>query len=305
MAYWLALAYGLKVVTQAIIGKQEISRNSAIILAAMILPLCSVLFYRNAFPYFYSFILAPASILCGVAWDALSWKDKKSKEAIGVASFILFYMLASILYNGLVIPQRKSLDRQYQLLEVVHKAFPSPTPYFDRCSMVSSYSQVGFLMSTWGIESYTHRKKPILKQTIQNNNPPFFIANVGSLDIEKQTSLQSYKQYELLETDLHALTDNYIHHWGELYVAGKHFNLSEAKPEASFFIQIQGVYTLESSSTALMNGRRLNPGESIYLAQGSHVIQALELPRKYTLRWGEQLYRPKFQPSAKAIFNGF
>jgi len=160
-------------------------------------------------------------------------------------------------------------------------------------------------MSTWGVESYTHRERPILEQTIQNNNPPFFIANVGSLDIEKQTSLKNYKQYELLEADLHALTANYIHHWGKLYVAGKQFYLSETRRRRNFFIHIQGIYTLESSSPALINGRRLLPLESIYLAQGSNSIQTLELPGKYTLRWGEQLYRPAYQPSEGKIFNGF
>lgn len=303
--YWLAIAYGIKVVCFAICTKQQLSGRSAIIIATMIIPLCSVLFYRNAFPYFYSFILAPASIFCGVAWDALPWRDKKRNKSILIAGTILFLIFISILRNGIIIPKIKNSDHQSQLLEVVHKAFPTPTQYFDRCSMISSYSQVGFFMSTWGVEGYRNKQNPVLEQTIKNNNPPFYIANIGSLDVENKKSLKIYKQDELLVADLNALKDNYIHHWGEMYVAGKQFNLSQTKPVTDFFIQIHGTYTLESTAKALINGRILLPGESIYLAPGNHTIQGFHLPRKYILRWGEQLYRPKSQPSQKSTFNGF
>ncbi len=301
--YWLVLVYGLKILCLNIYNPQSMARKSSVILASLILPLCSVLVYRNAFPYFYPFILAPASIICGVAWNSLRWDKNNFKESLGIASCVLLLMGLSIAYHGFVVPHKQNLDRQQKLIEVVHKAFPKPTPYFDRCSMIASFPQVGFFMSTWGVENYTNNNLPILKSAIFNDAPPFFIANVGSLDFSNQTPLTSIKQYAILDKDLETLKENYIHHWGELYVAGKQLYLSEKRVE--FSIIIPGVYTLESKSKAVIDGNLLTSGGSLFFTSGIHVIESDSVGEEYTLRWGKKLYRPTYQPDDKAIFTGF
>lgn len=301
--YWLILVYGLKTLCLNFYKPETLPRQSSLIVASLILPLCSVLFYRNAFPYFYSFMLAPASIICGVAWNSLRWDKNNFKESLGISSCVLLLMGLSIAYHGFVVPHKQNLDRQHQLLEVVHRAFPEPTPYFDRCSMIASFPQVGFFMSTWGVENYTNNNLPILKSAILNDTPPFFIANVGSLDLSNQTQLTSIKQYAILDKDLETLKENYIHHWGELYVAGKQLYLAEEKLE--FSIIIPGNYTLESRSKAVIDGHSLTSGGSLFLNSGIHVIESDSVGEEYTLRWGKKLYRPAFQPEDNAIFTGF
>jgi hypothetical protein len=301
--YWLVLLYGFKTLCLNLYTPQSLDRQSSLILACLILPLCSVFFYRNAFPYFYSFMLAPASIICGVAWNALRWDQHKLKESFGIASCVLLLMGLSIAYHGFVVPHKQNLDRQHKLLEVVHKAFPEPTPYFDRCSMIASYPQVGFFMSTWGVENYTNNNLPVLRSAILNDTPPFFIANVGSLDFSRQTPIPFMKQYAIIENDLSTLKENYIHHWGELYVAGKQLYLPETRLE--FSIVIPGVYTLESKFEAVIDGLPQPPGSLLYLASGEHIIESDASGSEYTLRWGKTLYRPTYQPDDNAIFTGF
>lgn len=301
--YWLVLAYGLKTLYLNIKSPQSITRQSSVILASLILPLCSVLFYRNSFPYFYPFMLAPVSIICGVAWNSLRWGKNKFKESLAIATCVLLLMGLSIVYHGFMMPNKQNLDRQHELIEVVHNVFPEPTPYFDRCSMIASFPQVGFFMSTWGIENYTNNNLPTLKHAILNDIPPFFIANVGSLDFSNQTPLTSIKKYAILDKDLETLKENYIHHWGELYVAGKQLYLAKEKLE--FLIVIPGVYTLESRSKAVIDGHSLTSGEALFLDSGIHVIESDSVGDKYTLRWGEKLYRPTFQPEDNAIFTSF
>ncbi len=304
IAYWITLFSGLKVALAEYRKSIRFSRVEAIIIVSMILPLTTVFFYRNAFPYFYAFMLAPASILCGVAWDALPWK-KNAKRSNCIAIIALFLMSTSIVFHGFINPFTKNLDRQRKLVEVVHRAFPDPTPYFDRCSMVSSYPQVGFFMSTWVLGDYKNRGTPQLKESIENNKPPFFIANIGPLDFMDKTPIFQNPKYTILDDDKKALVENYIHHWGELYVAGRHIKLSKTNPESRFPLLIFGEYTLEGPSTVFIDGVKVVPGDSVYLSDDTHIMSMDQATGDYTLRWGKQLYRPQSPPIEMAIFNGY
>ena len=304
IAYWLALLLGLRLLLTGGVNRNKVDIKTTLTFLIMLIPLASILLYRNAFPYFYSFILAPASIICGVAWNFLPW-HKSPKEAFYIASFFLAFMSFGILLNGLLIPSEKNLDRQRHLLDVVHRTFPEPVNYFDRCSMVSSFPQKGFFMSTWGIDNYTKAGAAVLETSMKNHNPVFFVANVGSLDVSDKTPLGKSNTYKLLNRDIEAIKENYIHHWGELYVAGKHFSLIDRKSEIEFSILIDGSYTLEGASSVNIDGKEIEPGQTLLLSSGSHTISPVSTPGAYTLRWGRQLYRPANPPGKRAIFNGF
>ncbi|NMH64851.1 glycosyltransferase family 39 protein [Shewanella salipaludis] len=316
MAYWLTLLYGVRHVLAAMVNGPKAARIRGCILLALLLPLASVLFYRNAFPYFYAFILAPASLLCAIAWDSLgkqtdmraapnAREEREAREANIIKGLVLLGLGISLIGNGLVLPQTRNLDRQRQLLALVHRAFPAPTTYLDRCAMVASYPRVGFFMSTWGMDNYRRQNRPLLAQAIEERKPKFFIANLGSLDVEHKTNLKSVAAYRLLDPDQRALSDNYIHHWGELYVAGKRFTLENAASEIRFPIIIDGRYTLESEAKVSIDEIRLAPGETLWLEAGNHKIQGAAAPGRYTLRWGEHLYRPSEPAPNTDIFTGF
>ncbi len=304
IAYWITLFSGLWISLAAYRKSIRFSRIEVIIIASMILPFISVFFYRNAFPYYYAFMLAPASILCGVTWDALPWR-KNAKKSNRIAIMVLFLMSTSIIYHGFVAPFNKNLDRQHKLLEVVHRTFPDPTPYFDRCSMVSSYPQVGFLMSTWVLENYKNRGVPQLMESIEKNKPPFFIANIGPLDFKEKTPILPNAKYTILDDDKKAIVENYIHHWGEIYVAGRQIKLTNSNPESRFPISISGEYTLEGPSAVFIDGVKVAPGDSLFLSDDSHIMNMDQSTGDFTLRWGKQLYRPQSPPNETAIFNGF
>ncbi|QSX40437.1 glycosyltransferase family 39 protein [Shewanella cyperi] len=301
MGFWLTLLYGLKIALNKAIDKSQ--KQEAWLLLALLLPLTSLLFYRNAFPYYYAFILAPVSPLCGIAWDGLEQHSGKA-ETNAIKGLVLLSFSGSILFNGFWMPYARNLDNQQQLLALVHRLFPEPSTYIDRCGMVSSFQQVGFFMSTWGMENYHLRQSPLLTKAISSYKPAFFIANLDSLDISRARSAGP-AAYQLLAEDKQSLSDNYIHHWGELYVAGKEFVLTPPAGEQNFTIIINGGYTLEGHGKVLIDGEEFMPGDLVQLNAGQHSISAMTIAGKFSLRWGEQLYRPEKDPEERSIFNGF
>ncbi len=53
--------------------KKQHEYNTNIFLAyAFLMPILTLLFYRNAYPYYYVFIIAPAIIFCGVIMHHIS-----------------------------------------------------------------------------------------------------------------------------------------------------------------------------------------------------------------------------------------
>ena len=106
----------------------------------------------------------------------------------------------------------------------------------------------------------------------------------------------------LSEKDAKALRDNYIHHWGHIWVAGKEMNIT--LDSSDFFILIPGVYTVETEGEVLINQQPFKAGEHVNLSRGTHKISSVG-ENKITLRWGNNLIRPEYQPSEKPIFGAF
>ena len=186
-----------------------------------------------------------------------------------------------------------------QLIATVHRMFPEPVPYIDRCSMISSFPKVGFFMSTWGMDVYRHDQRPVLAEAVREHQPPLLIANTPSLNLFLPERQAERFRYGLLAEDRRVLQESYIHHWGEIFVAGRHLEVAGGETELT--ITIPGTYTLESAMGARIGGRALRPGESIELAAGSHVVET-EAAGILTLRWGEDLYRPEAPPANEPIF---
>ncbi|MCG9731316.1 glycosyltransferase family 39 protein [Shewanella sp. Isolate13] len=300
LLFWLALIYGIKVACVASLPQGQLSRNEQLILLSLAFPLCTLFFYRNAFPYFYSFMLAPATVLCGVAWDGLRQSSRSSREMNVITSCLLFFMALSIIYHGFIIPKQRTLQAQHEFVELIHKLFPSPTAYIDCCSMIASFPKQGFFMSSWGMESYMKARQPLLKSTIAVKQPSFVIANNQFLDHARTPDPNSSR---LLSEDLAALQENYIPHWGALYVAGKHLNLRAGT--TNFSINIPGVYTLEATHSITIDEQRLSPGETLFLVKGNHIATPTQPEQEVTFRWGNHLYRPPLQPRYQPIFTGF
>ena len=279
-----------------------------LLLLSLLIPLFSLIFYKYNFPYFYVFVLSPTIIFSGVLIGKIS-EDFKKKGSLSFLLLICIFSL-TVLGNFLFNFNRNAFDQtisQKEIVKLVHKIFPKPVPYIDRCSMISSYPKFGIQMTTWDMVRYTDANKPIMKDILIKHHPVLIVANIVHLDLSvpRGGRRDIFKNYPLLEEDYNILKDNFIHHWGAIYVAGKHFDFDSTKKFQTIEILIPGIYTLESDGEVSINGVVYRPESKINLEQMTYTIVPLKIPLKVTLRWGRDLYKPTQKPSTQPIFLGY
>lgn len=264
-------------------------RRKSLVCLALALPLLSFVFYRNAYPYFYAFIMPSVMLLAGYAVERL----RLSNMIIGFIGAILVAS-TGVQY---VLRLAQNQDIQVQTLEVIHDIFPEPVKYFDRNGFVSSFPKTGFFMSSWGIRSYIKKGEPVFVQEMQHNTVPLLIDNSPHI-----SAALKGEPSELMSSDAQALRDNYIPHWGHIWVAGKRL---VAGPESQrFMMNIPGEYTIESHRPVTINGHIYTSESVIYLTRGSHSYES-DSQEIVTLRWGHHLKRPIEIPLPGPIFKGF
>lgn len=268
-------------------------RWSYLAAASFVFPLLTVVFYRHGFHYFYTFMLAPATILIAIALSMPIFK----KGSIVIPAF-----LAVILLNVISVFPRsmaQNLNAQKQVLQTVHNLFPEPTSYIDRCAMVSSYPKSGLFMSSWVMTDYYKKNTPIMETILTEDQPKFILANIDGLDLDNITK-NSYRRF--LRSDEELLKSNYVHHWGPIYVAGKFVELAANKPQ-DFYVYIEGRYGIESADDLEINGKAYISGDIVELKQGRHNLFS-ENAQSVILRW-EALEVPKAEASNSPLFHGF
>lgn len=292
LAYWILLIIGIFFSLRFLISKDD--RRNGIILLSFALPLFTLTFYLHGFPYYYTFMLAPVSVLIACAFDGL----RHSKRMIYIIALCLI-----MAYSSGVTAMRslgQTNDYQTQIVETVHKIFPEPVNFIDRSGMISSYNQTWFLMASWTMQDYYKNANPDVKTILTEDQPVFIVANLPSLDLDRLSNKKIPKR--LLPQDEALLKEHYIHHWGPIYVPGKILKASQ-KP-ATFDILIAGTYTHEANSSVNIDGIDYQPGAHIELDQGVHSVTASE-NSDVIIRYGKNLYRPDYEPSGKLVFRGF
>ena len=275
------------------------------IIFAFILPLGTLLFYRNAFPYYFVFILPPALIISGVYVEISVYYNKQGRTKFAMILILVPVIIAIINSAKLIGHQLEDhIQPQRELIALVHRIFPEPVPYIDRNRMIASFPSAGFWMSTWGLEGYRKRGVPVMRSLLERNQPRFLIANSPVLRIDDEKWFgQNKSVYRLLDEDYNILKENFILHWGALYVPGKSFDrLSKGKKQI-FKILIEGKYTVEADGALMIDSSRAMPGEVLSLAKGQHMIETIGA-HSVVLRWGDHLYRPQMTPSSQPIYTG-
>jgi hypothetical protein len=123
------------------------------LLFPFLIPLLTLLFYRNAYPYYYVFIMAPAIIFCGVIMHHIAedYKAAKTASYLFIAGIFSIGIFSNFLFHYSKV-SAEQLTAQKEIISTVHQIFPEPVPYLDGCSVISSFPKVGFFMSTWGME---------------------------------------------------------------------------------------------------------------------------------------------------------
>lgn len=179
-----------------------------------------------------------------------------------------------------VLPTQRDLDH------IVREIFPNPVPYIDFCGMIADYPRVfPFLTSGWGLERYRLAGRPLLPARMEGEGVPLLIAN----DLVIEETLRRPSRAELfLPEDARLMRENFVQHWGPVWVAGKHIAPGQGQMASEF--ATAGVYTVEGAAISV-DGRPLRPGDTVWLDRGLHRI--LPNPtRGATLRWGNHLPRP-------------
>ena len=260
------------------------------------LPILSIFFYRNAYPYFFPFIVAPLMIVVSIGAQEVS-ENVKKLFAKSVITILLIYMVFYTLGQGNLYSYHHQTG-QREIIATIHKMFPEQTPYIDRNSMIASYPKCGFFMSSWGIENYRRKGKPIFEQVLEECEPKFLITNSHQLALAMSAKSSENNPHRLFDQDAEVLRSNFIHHWGSIWVAGKSFG--PGMSPAEFNISIEGIYTVESSEQIILDKQQYNDGDYIFLSKGSHVIDMS--PQQVDLRFGRHLPRPDFAQTLPIYF---
>lgn len=275
------------------------SNNKIIFIMSTFFPVLSILFYRNAFPYYYCLIFPLFGLFSGYFFRLILNVINKLGYKKGYRLFYVFFVIAfalTIFYFNL--EKRDELSYQKQVVETVHKMYPEPVVYIDRCSMIPSFPKVGFFMSTWGLENYRERKIPLLKKLIRKYEPKLLIANSPGLINTKKNNL-------IFKEDKEVLFSSYVKYWGPLYVPGKKFEVLNGNEEIIFTNFIPGNYLLTSNNKVAVNGVEIFPNGKFYLKKGRNVIASKRDIKNVTFCWNELKYNPsKIKPKSEQIFTG-
>jgi len=301
--FWLLLAGGIALALAMVLRPGDASRARPLLLLLLAAPVATLAVYRNAFPYYYVFMLPTVSIIAGLPVQVAMTRGSRRMETLarGLALVVAFALGS----GGLALLRARGGDEtavQRQLLTVVHRMFPRPVPYIDRCSMVSSFPKVGFFMSSWGLQRYRETGVPSFRALLAERPVPFLIANTISLRLDLPDRVLAGHPYSLLREDLALIRDNFVHHWGLIFVQGKRFDFVAQPGPREFEILSGGPFTLEAEGAVEIDGVAVNPGTIVELAAGPHVAVAGEGTRGAVLRWGERLWRPDFPPLTAPIF---
>jgi hypothetical protein len=236
--------------------------------ASLALALLPIAFYRNAFPYYYVVMLAPASVLAGYAVHEMRALVRPLASEM-VTSALVGTIWLGLLYQGLSGLNRLNVDDQViqrMLISGVHQIFSEPVNYVDRCGMISSFRKVNFFMSTWGMESYRARGEPFMPAAIRDHRPAFVLVNTGALG----TTRRSVRG--LLPDDFDAVAQYYPKYWGPLRVAGASAELTAAGP-IPMKVPFADRYRIAATAPILVDGVARDNGEVIDVSADGVVVE--------------------------------
>lgn len=263
------------------LGLTRAHRDRAVpgwLLAGLVLPVLSVAIYRNAHPYFYVFILPPLAIVAARGADRL----------IGLmgARVIVWAIVALAALLSLNTP-RDILPRQKAVMDGMAQIAGGPVSYIDDAALRPDYPRaVPQFASGWALEGYRAAGKPRYRWAMHKAPTPLLLREGYAL---KALSADPADTAALLPEDAETLRDNFIPHWGQVYIAGRRFEASAQS--RSFMIFAPGPYTLEGQA-AQIDGKEVLPGEVVTLAKGRHTIGPVT-GGSTTLRWGDHLPVPE------------
>ena len=225
------------------------------------LPCLSLVVYRNAFPYFFPYIVPPLMVLAALGAQHLR-QDRRLAWSVGA---MLVFGLAQA-----ALAFRESNAAQEATLAEVHRLFPTPVPYIDQHSMVASFPKQGFFMSSWGLQNYRAAGRPVFADIIATTAPPLLLADREALYMAVRFG--GGKPGALLPEDQAVLQQSYLHYAGVIWLAGRSFTGTGA--EVALSMPMAGRYRIESLAPVRLDGVERRPGEVVLLGRDGHLVQA-------------------------------
>jgi hypothetical protein len=257
---------------------------------SLLLPLCTVAVYRNAYPYHFVFILPPAVIAVAPAIGPLL--RRCGMVPLGL---LLLAMVALLSLSQ----DRRVLPRQRTIQAGLHEIFPAPVAYIDDCGMVGDFPRaINHFASGWALENYHRKGLPTYSMAMDAEPVPLLLADRG---IASTVCFDILHRRVLLPKDERMIRENYVQHWGNAFVAGK--RIAAGHQEQTFEIAIPGSYTVEGGHI-VVDGKPYTSGSLIELSRGPHVVTG-NRSTEVILRWGDHLRRPAYRWPAGAVLTEF
>lgn len=235
---------------------QDNARRLALI--GLLLPLATLLFYRNTFPYYFVFILPP---ICVAISPSLAWLARRYNVWLVVVAIVATPAALLVSYHDDV------LQRQRLLLSEIDRLYPQETGYLGYTGTVSHYPRViPNLISGVGLKRYHQRGEPVIARAIERGEAGFVIDDywVLSAALRKETVRGT-----LLAEDFAQIGNNFIQYSGPIWVYGKQLCRGHGKIE----LYRSGPYTF--SSDVVVDGREVAADEPVEINRGTHVIEPM------------------------------
>ncbi|PVA07085.1 hypothetical protein DC363_08080 [Thalassorhabdomicrobium marinisediminis] len=269
------------------------SIRTRLVRMGLVLPLVlSVLFYRNAFPYFFAYITPPFMVVAAVGASALG-----RGRALGA---LVTLMLATGTGQA-VKALSEGAGLQRATLAEVHRLFPDPVHYIDHNAMVASFPRADFFMSTWGLARYRAAGQPVMADQIEHTAPPLLLANRWALHHAMTAPRVQDHPMLLLPDDQAVLRSAYVHYSGVIWLAGREVMLG-AEPE-TIVLPIPGRYRLESAAPVMIDGQMLTDGMTLDIS--TPVVATGAANQSFRLVWDTHgAPRPNALPSG-GVYAGF
>lgn len=260
---WLPLSFGL--IALAWMGLRA-ARNPRMLIVLLLLaaPVLSIVIYRNAFPYFFPFIVPTLAVVAAFGAARL----RRTPTALFV--LVLLMMLSGGAQSILSLGEDNRVQRA--TIAEVHRLMPTPVPYIDRNGMVSQFEKVGFFMSTWGLLNYRAAAEPVFADLIADRAPPLLIANSTALRLALAGHEFREHSLDLLPEDAAALRETYTHYAGPIWLAGQRVTATGGVDPVQ--IAVAGDYRLIADAPVIVDGQEVSPEGVVSLDVGVHDVAA-------------------------------
>lgn len=301
--FWLMTIIGAATAWGWTRGKGSRDSRDGWLVLALALPVLTPLLYRNAFLYFYVFILPAASILVGIAYDKylqrVASEDRAKRFPV---AFLLLFAQCVFLCTTYSLRWSDRIEPQRMTLAAIHTVFPEPVPYVGGYGVAATMPRVGFFMSGWGIDSYRREGRPVFPDLVAKAQPPFLLADSPALYAALMPGWEVNDRYALLPSDIAYLQDHYLPYWGMIFVAGKRLQVPVSSDDVTFDMTVSGEYRLDAPGPTVIDGQIRQPGDIVRLATGQHVLSEGSTPGEVVLRWAKALPPPETAPVDIATF---